>query len=84
MSEFFDEFTTWLYYKDNNDLLILGDFNFHVNKPNSPNAKQFLTIIDNFNLTQTVNQPTHSSGNTLDLIITSNTHMVSNILVDRA
>ena len=84
MSDFFDEFTTWLtpYNKNNNDLLIVGDFNFHVNKPNNHNAKQFLTIIDNFNLSQNVSQPTHSSGNTLDLIITSNTNMVSNILVD--
>ncbi len=51
-------------------LVIAGDFNFHVDVPDNPQAQKLLDIIDSFGLTQTVCGPTHKAGHTLDLIIT--------------
>lgn len=50
-------------------LLILGDFNIHVCCPSKPMVKEFLQIINNFNLIQFVVGPTHNQGHTLDLIL---------------
>ncbi len=51
-------------------LIICGDFNIHVNKPDDPNTKKFMGIISQFNLVRHINEQTHKLGNTLDLIIT--------------
>ncbi|KAL2093106.1 hypothetical protein ACEWY4_010418 [Coilia grayii] len=51
-------------------LIISGDFNLHVDNPENTYAKEFLTLIDTFSLTQHVQGPTHSHGHTLDLVIT--------------
>ena len=53
------------------NLLITGDFNIHVNKKGDSDCKRFNEILAAFNLSQFVTKPTHSSGNTLDLLITS-------------
>ena len=50
-------------------ILIIGDFNIHLNKPSDPLGKAFLRLPDISNFSQLVHEPTHSSGNTLDLII---------------
>ncbi|WP_141663724.1 hypothetical protein, partial [Candidatus Ichthyocystis sparus] len=50
-------------------ILIIGDFNIHLNKPSDPLGKAFLRLLDISNFIQLVHEPTHSSGNTLDLII---------------
>jgi len=52
------------------ELIITGDFNVHVDQPNCSFASSFLNLLDVFSLTQHVTFPTHSSGHTLDLIIT--------------
>ena len=49
-------------------ILILGDFNIHVNIP-SNQSSSFLETLDLFNLSQFVHSPTHAMGNTLDLVI---------------
>ena len=51
-------------------MIILGDFNFHLDAVTDPAAAQFLNLLDTFNLVQHVNAPTHKSGHTLDLVIT--------------
>lgn len=51
-------------------LLIAGDFNFYVGCPSDPDVKAFANLLDTFGLIQHVQVPTHSSGHTLDLIIT--------------
>ena len=51
-------------------LLILGDFNFHVDNDNDHCAKRFLNVLSLFNLVQNVCCPTHNFGHTLDLVIT--------------
>lgn len=53
-------------------LIIAGDFNFHVdNKSDSP-SKNFMNILESFNLSQHVNEKTHRAGHILDLVITRN------------
>ena len=72
LTEFFDEFTEFMahYHMLKNEVIIVGDFNFHINKKDNANAKKFIDIIDMFNMVQHVNSPTHRDGNTLDLLIT--------------
>ena len=52
------------------ELLITGDFNFHLDVPIPPADTPFLTLLDCFALTQHVSFPTHVSNHTLDLLIT--------------
>ena len=62
------------------ELIITGDFNFHVNNSNCPSAISFLSLLDTFDLTQLVSFPTHTAGNTLDLLITrSSSNLFSDI-----
>ncbi len=49
--------------------LILGDFNVHVCCPSNLLAKDFISLIDSFDLVQLVKSPTHSHGHTLDLVL---------------
>lgn len=55
------------------NILICGDFNFHLNKPLDNDTVRFNEIISTFSLTQSVQFPTHKCGNTLDLIIHNET-----------
>ena len=52
------------------NLLIVGDFNYHVDNTTSPETIKFNKILEMFNLQQHVNGPTHKKGHTLDLIMT--------------
>ena len=72
MSEFFNDFSQLLanYHCSNQELLITGDFNLHINKPNLPNVLRFNEILETFGLVQHIKGPTHIGGNTLDLVIT--------------
>ena len=65
----FGEFITHL-FELKNEILILGDFNIHLNKPSTVSSK-FLSLLDIFSLNQFVKYPTISHGNILDLIISS-------------
>ena len=50
-------------------LILLGDFNFHFDKPDHPDTKRLCASLSNHNLSQHVTQPTHRLGHTLDWII---------------
>ena len=52
------------------EILIAGDFNFHVDTPDLAPTSSFLSLLESFDLTQHVNFPTHKLGHTLDLLIT--------------
>ena len=54
------------------ELLIVGDFNIHVDTVNSL-SDSFTNILDANGLKQHVDQPTHRKGHTLDLVITRDT-----------
>ena len=51
-----------------NNLLIVGDFNYHVNNTVDSHARALLGTLDSCGLTQHVHLPTHVKGNTLDLV----------------
>ena len=66
-SSFFDDLISIL---DRHDvapynLVIVGDFNFHVNDDNDVDASNFLDILTAYDLTQCVKERTHESGHTL-------------------
>ena len=70
--DFLDEFTNWVaeYIMNNTNVIILGDFNLHVNDPRDDNAMNFIESTQALALQQHVNFSTHISGNTLDLVFT--------------
>lgn len=70
-NSFFDEFTELLskHILLPGKLLLLGDFNIHWNKPTDSCTLKLRDILDSFQLRQHVCEPTHTSGNTLDLVI---------------
>ena len=64
------------------DLVLLGDFNFHIDDPNDSEAKRFLEKIGAFDFTQHIRERTHKNGHTLDLVLTrSSDDIVQNFLV---
>ena len=69
ISEFHNDFLDFdnlrLKYRN---LVILGDFNIHINNTDSGDAHQFLHTIEAIGLKQKVEYPTHIKGNILDLI----------------
>jgi len=48
---------------------MLGDFNIHMDKKDSITTKEFLSLLECFDLNQLVDCPTHNKGHTLDLVI---------------
>lgn len=50
-------------------VLIVGDCNIHVCCPENPLARDFLNIIDSFNLVPSILGPTHERGHTLHLVL---------------
>ena len=65
------------------NLLLNGDFNFHVNDPSDSTASQFLDLLNCFNLDVfNLCTPTHKHNYVLDLIITrSGETSISNLSV---
>lgn len=72
---FIDEYTEFLtrILPQYNSLVILGDFNIHVNDESDADAMIFKDTMQAFGLTQHVEGPTHRCGNTLDQIFTKTT-----------
>lgn len=64
--------------------LVLGDFNVHVCCPSDPLVKDFLNLVESFNLVQHVHGSTHIYGHTLDLVLSFNLSILNVILDDVA
>ncbi|KAJ8046931.1 Adhesion G-protein coupled receptor G6 [Holothuria leucospilota] len=66
------------------NLIILGDFNIHVDDQCDPSTLRFTDLLDSFDLENKVSSPTHTSGHTLDLVISrSNSRIdVTSVLAD--
>ena len=52
-------------------LLLIGDFNIHIDEATEPDTITFLDFLNSFNLTNHVQWPMHRSGHTLDLLISN-------------
>ena len=72
MQSFFEEFTNWMETKSNeyNNIIVLGDFNIHINNDLDAEANRFKDIMEALGLQQHVLFSTHRYGNTLDHIYT--------------
>ena len=83
MRQFFNEFTRLpeIMCVIPSEILILGDFNIHLDTPGNSNALHFINILKDFNLVQHVLESTHENGHLLDLIIARPTDCVSNVAV---
>ena len=68
---FFEEFSSLLeeVVVCSEELLTIGDFNFHMDDTAGRYAAQFGSLLELFNLKQHVAVPTHRSGHILDLVI---------------
>ena len=68
---FLDEVTDFLatFLVEYNNIIIMGDFNIHVNNTNDPDAQIFLDTMEALGLDNHVNFSTHNRGNTLDLVL---------------
>ena len=71
-SEFLIEFSDFLssVIMKVDNLVLTGDFNFHIDNPSDNLAAEFMSITQSLNLTQHVTGPTHNQGHTLDLVFT--------------
>ena len=69
-SMFFDQFSDFLEHSDSlpGKTLLMCDFNFHLENVENNNSRKLHDIIDMFNLTQSVSEPTHNQGHLLDLV----------------
>ena len=56
---------------ENGKVILLGNFNNHINTVDNMDAVNFLDFLDSFGLISRMDFPTHRLANTLDLIITS-------------
>ena len=51
-------------------LIVVGDYNIHVDVPYDTDALKFLDLLESLGLEQHVTEPTHIDGYTLDLVMT--------------
>ena len=58
------------------DVIIVGDFNVHFRKATDCNYLAFDQVLQSMDLTQLVEEATHSSGNVLDLVIARKPHNI--------
>ena len=52
-----------------NKILLIGDFNIHMDRPNNPNTIIFKDLLDSLNLRNNISFQTHISDHTLDIIL---------------
>ena len=80
-NQFIDEFASLLEFLVHSPglLLIVDDFNIHVDDKSCKLGQSFLSLIDSFDLQQHVSDSTHIGGHTLDLVLSRSS---DNFLVD--
>ena len=79
-SMFFDQFSDFLEHSDSlpGKILLVGGFNFHFENVENNNSRKLHDIVDMFNLTQSVSEPTHNQGHLLNLVFSKQS---DNILI---
>jgi hypothetical protein len=67
----FDEFNEFLcFFNYIEQVIIIGDFNIHVDQTKDNNAISFARLLEQYEWIQHVSEITHDAGHTLDLILT--------------
>ena len=59
-------------FTNHKNLVLLGDFNVHINKLDNQDTQSYLDTMEALGLVQHIDQQTHQLGNTLDLVYTEN------------
>lgn len=62
-------------------VIIVGDFNIHVDNDTCTNASEFVNITESINFTQHVVGPTHNKGHTLDLVFSYGVN-INNVCIE--
>lgn len=70
------------YVCESKHFLALGDFNVHMDDLSDRETIQLNDLLDSFNLTQHVTEPTHIKGHMLDLVLTNSSKLVENVNVN--
>lgn len=79
LGEFSDLIADFITHSD--EILIIGDFNIHLNKAADPLSRVFQAIIDSYSFNQWVGEPTHCEGNTLDLILSYGVEVMAKVFL---
>ena len=81
ISTFLDEFDFFLeeIFLVTSKIILCGDINIHLDIC-SPDTKNLINLIESYGLSQLVNEPTHKSGHTLDVVIASHKVVKDNSL----
>ncbi len=61
---------------------IAGDFNIHIDNAEIKTAKEIITVLNTFDLSQHVHGPTHNHGHTLDSLISRGLNISSIVIKD--
>ena len=71
---FLDQCPDFLEYVNSlsGDVLLVGDLNVHFDRPADPFTAKVNDVLYMFDLTQSVKEPTHRCGHTLDCVIHKN------------
>ena len=70
------------YTTHNNEIIIVGDLNFHVNVKNNRDTQRFMNTIKACGLQQHAHEPTHVLGHTLDVVISRDiSHIISDVTI---
>ena len=72
--DFLSDFTTM-----SGHLVLTGDFNIHIEKPSCSFSDSFLQIVGDQNWYQKIDQPTHINGGWLDLVLTNDDYLLSDV-----
>ncbi|XP_076841983.1 uncharacterized protein LOC143486075 [Brachyhypopomus gauderio] len=75
------DFTTTL-FSISSSILLLGDFNLHIDSPDCKHAMDFLDFLTCSSFTQHTNFPTHNRGHILDLVCSTGLHIHNMSSVD--
>ena len=82
--DFIDEFGMFL--SDDSipaeNVLVVGDFNFHMDKPNDPDTRRFVQLYNPLGFDQFVTEPTHVKGHILDIVLCRARTLVTSVNVD--
>ena len=83
VADFFCDFSNILdsYSTLSDELVIAGDFNFHLDDPNNIHSRRLLELLKCHGMVQHVTEPTHKDGHLLDLIITREQTCVTDVVI---
>ena len=62
--------------------VVVGDFNFHMDKPNDPDTRRFVQFYNPLGFDQFVAEPTHVKGHILDIVLCRARTLVTSVNVD--